>query len=340
MARKLIHSIAIGLVSLYIFTTRAHAQAWTLVLLPDTQNYTYAHPEVFMKQTRWIAENKETRNIKLVLHTGDITHHNTRPEWLNARHALDTLASAGVPFVLVTGNHDTGVWGSCVDRSTFLNEYFGTFDYNKHVAKRATRTRDTRRRGVELENAWNLYDTPWGAFMVLALEYLPRNSVVAWADNVLKKHPGHHVLLLTHSYLSDDNTRSDWRLATRAPTRAGHFTDDPDGYNDGEALWQKLVSRHRSFLFTFSSHLRGAGTGYLVSKGISGNEVHQMAANYQKDVAPDGGEGYLRLLEFQPDRQTIKVSTYSPHLDQWLRSPGHDFVINLSSPLPPGANKK
>lgn len=329
-------------VALMVFMTAptARAQVWTLVHLPDTQNYTYANPEVFLKQAHWIAGNKEARNIKLVLHSGDITSYNTRPEWLNARAGFDILAAAKVPYVMAIGNHDMGVWGSCIDRSTFFTEYFGTFDYIKHIAKRSTRTRDTRRRGIELENAWNTYDTPWGMFMIVALEYLPRNSVVTWAGNAVKRNPESHVILLTHSYLADDNTRTDWRLATKMPVRAGHLTNDPDGFNDGEALWQKLVSKHGNFLFTISSHLRGTGAGYLMSRGVAGNEVHQIGANYQKGVVPDGADGYLRLLEFQSDRQTIKISTYSPYADRWLRDSAHEFIIKLKSPLPLRANQK
>jgi hypothetical protein len=67
--------------------------------------------------------------------------------------------------------------------------------------------------------------------------------------------------------------------------------------------------------------------------------MHQLLFNAQ--WAPQGGDGWLRLLEFQPDGKTIEVKTYSPHLDRknaeapnpWRRTPDCEFTLNLS-PLP------
>lgn len=318
--------------------TRADTgKPWTLVLLPDTQNYSYGFPDVFMSQTEWIAGNKDKRNIKLVFHLGDITDRNTRPEWLNARKAMDVLVKAEIPFVLVPGNHDIGRWGSSRGRATFLNEYFGSFDYNKTSIKRAYYERG------HLENTWQVFETPWGPFMVIALEYLPRNGAVAWADRSVGRYPQYHAILVTHSYLSDKSTRYDWEKngpPKKYITIKENVIHDPDGYNDGERMWRKLVSKHKNFLFTFNGHVTGKGTGYLASKGGHGNEVHQMLANYQKGVKPDHGMGWLRILEFQPDRRTIKVSTYSPHLDRWLTSKDQQFTITLERPLPETADKK
>ena len=41
--------------------------------------------------------------------------------------------------------------------------------------------------------------------------------------------------------------------------------------------------------------------------------VHQMMMNVQDD--PTNGVGYLRLLRFDPEADTIEVVTYSPILD-------------------------
>jgi hypothetical protein len=74
----------------------------------------------------------------------------------------------------------------------------------------------------------------------------------------------------------------------------------------------------------------GDGTGRLASKGTHGNTIWQLFANYQTGVEPDrknGGGGYLRIMEFQDDGKTIKVSTYSPFYDNWLREPDQEFTI-------------
>ena len=51
---------------------------------------------------------------------------------------------------------------------------------------------------------------------------------------------------------------------------------------------------------TFNGHVLGDGTGYLASVTDQGNICHQMLSNYQ--FRNLGGEGYLRMLEFQRGR--------------------------------------
>ncbi|HRX17819.1 MAG TPA: hypothetical protein P5135_02070, partial [Gemmatimonadales bacterium] len=63
-------------------------EGWSFVLLPDTQCYSESHPEVFLAQTEWIARQRHARNIRFVLHLGDITNNNVLPEWINARRAM------------------------------------------------------------------------------------------------------------------------------------------------------------------------------------------------------------------------------------------------------------
>src|SRR5207249_902918 len=50
-----------------------------------------------------------TRDVDLVLHAGDVFHH-TRPSWSTLSHVvrqLRRLEQAGIPTVVIAGNHDT-----------------------------------------------------------------------------------------------------------------------------------------------------------------------------------------------------------------------------------------
>ena len=76
------------------------------------------------------------------------------------------------------------------------------------------------------------------------------------------------------------------------------------------------------------------GAGYLLSTGEKGQKVHQILANYQAAVEPRrayGGGGFLRLMQFHPDRKTVQVRSYSPWFDAWLTEPDHQFAINLTA---------
>src|SRR5687768_5517330 len=72
-------------------TTDAGAEQppWTLVVLPDTQQYAERYPDIFLAQTRWIADQADALDIRYVLHVGDVTEWSTPGEWQLAERAFD-----------------------------------------------------------------------------------------------------------------------------------------------------------------------------------------------------------------------------------------------------------
>ncbi len=61
------------------FTAPAAASPlpFTIVALPDTQNYSQSYPQIFTSQTQWILSNQASQNIAFVAHEGDITNNGT-----------------------------------------------------------------------------------------------------------------------------------------------------------------------------------------------------------------------------------------------------------------------
>jgi len=96
-----------------------------------------------------------------------------------------------------------------------------------------------------------------------------------------------------------------------------------DATNDGEMMWEKLVSQFPNILIVVSGHVLNSGTGRLVSTGKHGNKVYQMLANYQKGVK--GGNGFLRILKIDPKKKRISVKTYSPYTGQYNADTEHQF---------------
>lgn len=308
--------------------SRARDGSWSFVLLPDTQCYSESYPDVFKSQTEWIVRQRAARNIRFVIHLGDITDDNVHPQWENAWDAMRLLRDEAVPTLLVPGNHDTGPWGSTTDRSSLMSDYF------------------IQRRSMEpgrSENSYLPLTIGKSKLLIVGLEFGPRDAAVAWANKIVAEHPDHHAILATHAYLYSDSTRYDWTTRGRDqnwnPNNYG-IAKDPEirrlGINDGEALWNKLVSQHRQFAFTFNGHVLHDGIGYLASKGADGGDVHQMLVNYQCGTVPDrrnGGGGFLRLVEVNADGRTVDISDYSPYYDQWLSDPDRHFTITLDRNL-------
>jgi len=293
--------------------------SWTLVVLPDTQNYSTSYPGLFHLQTQWVVDNKEKYNIVYVLQNGDVTNNNTAVEWERASEAMGRLDGV-VPYAIVPGNHDCGPGGSAKDRTTLMNNYFPP----KRFAKWPTFggvMEDGR-----IENNYHLFRAGGGEWLILGLEWGPRDKVLAWAGQILQKYPRHKAIILTHAYLYSDSTRYDWQQKGEEQKWNPHHSYGTEGgVNDGEEMWGKLVKKHANVFMTINGHVLNDGLGFLVSKAESGNLVYQMLVNFQ--MRPMGGESWLRLLEFLPDGQAIQVKTYCPLYEKYETGPESQFVI-------------
>jgi predicted phosphodiesterase len=303
--------------------------ATTFVVLPDTQNYSQHHPEIYEAQTRWIVEQKEKRNIAAVLHLGDITNTNAPKEWEVAQKSM-SLLDGQIPYFMAVGNHDYGPGGRSTTRETPFNEYFPI----SKIAKTKTFGGSYDKEPERSDNTYHLLEAAGRKWLIISLEFGPRNDVVRWANEVVTKYPDRSVILITHAFVFSDGTRYDWKTKGKDQTWNPHsygVAKLEGGVNDGEELWAKLVSKYPNFVMTINGHVLNDGLGYLVTAGSAGQPVHQMLVNYQ--MLKNGGNGWLRLLEIQEDGKSVKVYDYSPTLKSTNTSPDNRFDFQLASPM-------
>jgi 3',5'-cyclic AMP phosphodiesterase CpdA len=301
---------------------------FTIAVLPDTQNYSENFPATYLSQTQWIVDNQRARNIAFVLHLGDITNNNAAAEWENADRAMELL-DGKLPYAMVPGNHDYSDKGRCSDRTTLLNDYFPVSRFQQQATFGGTYDKEADR----AENSFHLFSAGDRKFIVLGLEFGPRTDVIRWANEVVARHADREAILITHAYMYFDDTRYDWKRQGTAQTWNPHsygVAKAGDDVNDGEELWEKLISRHKNFMMTLNGHVLRDGLGRLTSAAHGGRDVHQMLVNFQ--MRPNGGDGWLRLLEFSADGKSLQAYDYSPTRQQHNRSPQNQFVLKLSAP--------
>ncbi|MEX2243592.1 MAG: metallophosphoesterase [Fimbriimonadaceae bacterium] len=296
--------------------------SWSLIVLPDTQVYAESFPGLFMAQTGWIVANKDRLDVKYVLQLGDITNRNTPEQWRVAREAMSLLDGV-VPYAIAPGNHDFGPGGNAKTRHTYFNDYF------PFAQQAAMPTFGGAMHDGELENTFHLFEAGGRDWIVLSLEWGPRDEVVAWANTVMAAHRDRTGILITHAYVYNDSTRYDWKTHGSKQSWNPYAYDTEGGVNDGEDLWQKLVRRH-NFAFTINGHVLGDGTGYVASKNDLGFTTHQILANYQFRTL--GGEAYLRVFEFLQDGKTVKIKAYSPLYGRHILKDDHTFTLTLDQP--------
>jgi hypothetical protein len=286
---------------------------FTVVTLPDTQYYAAAHPEILDAQIAWITREAADRNIAFVLHEGDIVDADEPAQWARAAGALHGLDGV-VPYVLSSGNHDYARSGDVITRRTLIDRYFAPPSIGLYEPGR-------------IENRYALVPAPGGPWLILSLEFGPRDGVLAWADRVAKRYATLPAIVVTHAYLASDDARFDHLGHPEQLWNPHRYLDDrvAGSVNDGEETWRKLVARNDNILFVLCGHDLGDGVGRLESARPDGTTVHQILANYQ--MQPLGGGGYLRLLQFSPAERRVRVRTYSPYLDQFKTDPDNDFHL-------------
>jgi len=274
---------------------------FSIVVLPDTQKYVNVinggNPDIFTAQTQWVVDNAATMNTVFVTHEGDITDSTDRPagmdvpaEWERANTSM-TLLDGIVPYGVLPGNHDYP--------TTYYNSHFpftryeGEPWYGGHYPS------------LRNDNNYQLFSAGGDDYIILHIEYDPNSSVTAWANSVLATYSDRQAIITTHSYLNTN----------------GSLTSD-----GGTAIWNDIVTQNANVFFVLCGHVSGE-RAETVTVGDPQREVHQLLADYQSRA--NGGDGWLRIMTFEPDTDEVHVQTYSPWLDDYETDGDSDFVLSF-----------
>lgn len=306
----------------------AGPNAYTIAVVPDTQDYVFpgSGQATLNGMFDWLADNAKSMNIRFVTHVGDVTQDNTPAEWAIAKEAITRL-NGKVPYAMVPGNHDQG--GGARDYSSLQSTYFSAEYMREHSTLGGVYDQEK----TDSKNAWYRFTGADGTqWIALSLEFGARDDVLRWAGEVLSANADHRAIITTHSYTN---------MGTRADNYSGPVFAEGTGKdygignsaqnaNDGEDMWQKLVSKHPNVSFVFSGHVFGDGAETIVSYNDAGLPVYQMLVNYQNGVSTEvtgngdagrggnGGNGAIRLLVIDPDNKTVQTETYLSARDEYL----------------------
>lgn len=293
---------------------------FSIVILPDTQMYSHLYPKIFIAQTQWIADNVLAHDIRFVLHEGDVVNipGPTTQQWERAVAALNKLDGV-VPYALAIGNHDYDDEG-VTRASTLFNRFFPLDKFRREP------TFGGYYEEGKMDNTYHLFRAGGTDWMILSLEFGPRDNVLVWADRMVKNYPARRVIVLTHAYLHYDNA-----LLGAKPDHASlpenmGIAQQTGGANNGVKMWEKFVSQNKNIAFVFNGHTGGDGAARRISNGIYGNLVFQALANYQ--YFENGGNGYLRIMRFEPSQARVSVRTYSPWLKEELTDEQNKFTFD------------
>ncbi|WP_409291243.1 lamin tail domain-containing protein [Peribacillus sp. SCS-37] len=262
-------------------------QNFSMIWMSDTQYYASAFPYIFPIMTNWAKAQFDQGNAGYVIHTGDIIDFRwDQDQWKTASKSLAALDHGGVPYGVLPGNHDSG---------SLLVDYK---NYSAYFGKNRFSGQPTYGGGPE-SNAYHYDLVSFGGhdFIVLYLGWGKETSrdAVKWANAVLQKHSDRNAILAVHSYLQPNGKRT----------------------IKGRALFNRIVKPNENVKLVLSGHYFGASRHIEEIRTADGGvrRVVEMLADYQG--GPEGGQGYMRLLQFDPANRLLRVKTYSPYLDHY-----------------------
>lgn len=310
--------------------------SFSMILVPDPQSYTKfaANQPLFELQTAWIAQNINRLNIKAALFTGDMVEQNGkqislplpnpyngdqtgRQQWEAVSRGLSRLDNR-LPYVVAQGNHDIGHI-TATDRHSLAPEFIRP-ERNIKFEKCLVSTCPNWEGVHTMENsAYEFIDKAWGKILVITFEFAPRDEAIEWAKQLTESeaYKEHKVIILTHSWLDTAGNRIKEEGYTLRPC------------NWAEAVWQKLVYPSKNICLVLCGHTGAAPkiegdvaktnfkptSSYRVDKAADGRNIPQMMFNSQQGDGNwngNGGDCWLRILEFKPDGKTIGIRTFSP----------------------------
>lgn len=295
--------------------TGAPDPSFSFAVLPDTQQEVLkAGDPRFLDRTLWLADHESSLDLRFATHTGDVVNWDTadHAQYKVASAAMKPLESAGIPYTLAIGNHDTqatGVGGSARDPARTPALQRDTSTFNSYFDEDRYGDNPVEFESGKVDNLYSLYEAGGVKWMVVVLELWPRASVVSWAKQQVAAHPDHNVIVVTHDYLN---------------AAGGIEQAAPYGNTTPQQLYDQLIKQYANIKMVFSGHVGQAVR--RVDTGVNGNKVYSYLGAFHSDTTNP-----VRLVSVDVAAGTIKTWIYCPYTDETLSSytvteTGVDFV--------------
>lgn len=305
-------------VTYYIATTANDpVKPFTIIGLPDTQHYTGeirgGSNAILHSQIDWIVNHIDSLNIAFVEGLGDCVQlgdNNGDPvEWLRydtcmsiLEDPLSTQLIDGLPYGVNVGNHDQSPQGNPNGTTVFFNQYFGETRfmgrnyYGGHY-------------GTNNNTNYSLFTAEGIDFVVINFQFDNSRDTaeINWAHGILNQYSNRRAIIGSHYILNLNGTYG----------------------NQGLLLYNEFKI-HPNLFMMMSGHVDGESKR---TDNYNGNIVHAVMSDYQSRTA--GGNGWLRVYTFLPQRNQVEVRTYSPWLNKWENDSDSRFNLpyELSAPI-------
>lgn len=308
----------------------------TFIGIPDPQDYVVASTDrnngvwasydawrfnnMNLTINNWVVDNKEKENIGVMMTFGDLTQNATPLEFDIFEEHMDILDGI-IPYTLVLGNHDyqsmlgfgSSTRGKDPFDSAFPYEEFIKHDYYGGSFEEGT-----------VDNTYYKFEFDGVKYLILCLEFYPRDEVLEWSDYIIKKYSDYKVIVTTHNYLGADGKLSggicDYDLSKIPGASA----------NNGVEMWNKLVRDNPNVIQSINGHV--GECRYLNLKNAYGDTVMNASfdswmASINEDYRVDG---IIYLCRYYEDG-TMGLYMYDT-VEECYLAPNYCWEEDMSAP--------
>lgn len=228
-------------------------------------------------------DHREELNLRYVVHTGDLVQHEQySEEWKRAEEAMALLED--IPFGVLAGNHDIG--GALIGFSRYAQRFGAArFENNPWYADSF---QDNRGHA-------DIITIGGRDYVFVYMSYKPDAEAIAYMKETFARYGDRTGILCLHDYLNTDGTYTTY----------------------GGKIAEEVVKACPNVYMVLCGHKHGSAmrTVYADDDGDGRDDraIVEMLMNYQSD-GNRGGDGFLRLLQFDERSGVIRTLTYSPFL--------------------------
>lgn len=300
-----------SLVEKFVWTTDTHTN--------DSVNW----PNYMRSICQWVKDNAAERKIKAFIHTGDFV---TLGDATSFAQCAADIALLPIPPEWLPGNHDADTGTTGEDRNTArLNTYLPISLKTALIAAYDP---------TKCDNTASMVTIGGRQYLLLSLEFCPRDPIVAWADALVKSYPTTDVILGTHSFLASAAGRE-------TPLTPSYCHTLVVNGSAGDQLWLDFVQVNSNIRIVLSGHLNIPGLGspfgaYRLDVRSDGSRCHQFGYNFQSFGAATssaytyhgiGGTAFLFEFELDHINNTLRLTGWNPAHN--LALPGGNVFVRL-----------
>jgi hypothetical protein len=270
--------------------------------------------------------------------TGDIveSNHSERPggiQWDITDEAFRILDDAGMPYGLVTGNHDVDNNprpGEDIFRFGFYDDFARVFGAHRFEGQDHYGLHDIP--GIpqyDNINSYNLitiggYDF---LFINLGMGHEAHADTIAWVSRLIERYGHRNVVVSLHQYMNQLG------ICCHRPNPGLYIGRAGIDRFVGLRVWENIIQRHPEIQLVLCGHDRGSVRNYRVRGNNSGPGSGAGTVFNKNTVPTNAPRGYVHEMMF--NTQTVDISRLNTSTDSYWRS-GHDGFFRKMQVTPTG----